>query len=48
MLPNQKPSLRRNQIHEWPDQLRTDGKKSVPLLVSNGEGKLRFVALGVQ
>src|SRR5438874_1951118 len=30
------------------DQLKKDGKKSVLLLVSNGEGALRFVALGVQ
>ncbi|MEH2529090.1 serine protease Do [Bradyrhizobium sp. AZCC 1588] len=30
------------------DQLKKDGKKSVLLLVSNGEGELRFVALGVQ
>jgi serine protease Do len=30
------------------DQLKKDGKKSVLLLVSNGEGELRFVALRVQ
>ncbi|NOJ47515.1 Do family serine endopeptidase [Bradyrhizobium archetypum] len=30
------------------DQLKKDGKKSVLLLVSNGEGELRFVALSVQ
>ena len=30
------------------DQLKKDGKKSVLLLVSNAEGELRFVALGVQ
>ena len=30
------------------DQLKQDGKKSVLLLVSNGDGELRFVALGVQ
>jgi serine protease Do len=30
------------------DQLKKDGKKSVLLLVANGEGELRFVALGVQ
>src|SRR6195952_598261 len=30
------------------DQLKKDGKKSILLLVSNGEGELRFVALGVQ
>jgi len=30
------------------DQLKKDGKKSVMLLVSNGEGELRFVALSVQ
>ena len=30
------------------DQLKKDGKKSVLLLVSNGDGELRFVALGVQ
>lgn len=29
------------------DQLKKDGKKSVLLLVSNAEGELRFVALGV-
>jgi serine protease Do len=30
------------------DQLKKDGKKSVLLLVANGDGELRFVALGVQ
>jgi len=30
------------------EQLKKDGKKSVLLLVSNGEGELRFVALSVQ
>ena len=30
------------------DALKKDGKKSVLLLVSNGEGELRFVALSVQ
>jgi serine protease Do len=30
------------------DQLKKDGKKSVLLLVSNGAGELRFVALSVQ
>jgi serine protease Do len=30
------------------DQLKKDGKKSVLLLVSNGDGELRFVALGLQ
>jgi serine protease Do len=30
------------------DQLKKDGKKSVLLLVSNGEGEVRFVALNVQ
>src|SRR5713226_528988 len=30
------------------DQLKKDGKKSILLLVSNAEGELRFVALGVQ
>ncbi|MBV9561772.1 MAG: Do family serine endopeptidase, partial [Bradyrhizobium sp.] len=30
------------------EQLKKDGKKSVLLLVSNGDGELRFVALGVQ
>ena len=30
------------------DQLKKDGKKSVLLLVSNGEGEVRFVALSVQ
>ena len=30
------------------DQLKKDGKKSVLLLVSNGEGEVRFVALGAQ
>jgi len=30
------------------DQLKKDGKKSVLLLVSNGEGELRFVALSLQ
>lgn len=29
------------------DQLKKDGKKSVLLLVSNGEGEVRFVALGL-
>ena len=29
------------------DQLKKDGKKSILLLVSNAEGELRFVALGV-
>lgn len=29
------------------DQLKKDGKKSILLLVSNGAGELRFVALGV-
>jgi serine protease Do len=29
------------------DQLKKDGKKSVLLLVSNGAGELRFVALSV-
>ncbi|HEY0331917.1 MAG TPA: Do family serine endopeptidase [Rhodopseudomonas sp.] len=30
------------------EQIKKDGKKSVLLLVSNGDGELRFVALGVQ
>jgi serine protease Do len=30
------------------DQLKKDGKRSVLLLVSNGDGELRFVALSVQ
>ena len=30
------------------EQLKKDGKKSVLLMVSNGEGQLRFVALSVQ
>jgi serine protease Do len=30
------------------DQMKKDGKKSVLLLVANGEGELRFVALSVQ
>jgi len=30
------------------DQLKKDGKKSILLLVSNGDGELRFVALGIQ
>jgi serine protease Do len=30
------------------DQLKKDGKKSVLLLVANGDGELRFVALNVQ
>ena len=30
------------------DQLKKDGKKSVLLLVSNGDGELRFVALSLQ
>jgi serine protease Do len=30
------------------DQLKKDGKKSVLLLVANGDGELRFVALSVQ
>ena len=30
------------------EKLKKDGKKSVLLLVSNGDGELRFVALGVQ
>jgi len=30
------------------EQLKKDGKKSVLLLVSNGDGELRFVALSVQ
>ncbi|MBB1093662.1 Do family serine endopeptidase [Rhodopseudomonas pseudopalustris] len=30
------------------DQLKKDGKKSVLLLVANGEGELRFVALSLQ
>jgi serine protease Do len=30
------------------DQVKKDGKKSVLLLVSNGEGELRFVALAVK
>jgi serine protease Do len=30
------------------DQLKKDGKKSVLLLVSNGDGEVRFVALNVQ
>lgn len=30
------------------DQVKKDGKKSVLLLVANGEGELRFVALSVQ
>jgi serine protease Do len=28
--------------------LKKDGKKSVLMLVSNADGELRFVALGVQ
>ncbi len=30
------------------DQLKKDGKKSVLLLVADGDGELRFVALSVQ
>jgi serine protease Do len=30
------------------EQLKKDGKKSVLLLVSNGDGELRFVALSLQ
>jgi serine protease Do len=30
------------------EQLKKDGKKSVLLLVANGDGELRFVALSVQ
>jgi serine protease Do len=30
------------------DQLKKDGKKSILLLVANGDGELRFVALSVQ
>jgi len=30
------------------DQLKKDGKKSVLLMVSNGDGQIRFVALSVQ
>jgi serine protease Do len=30
------------------DQLKKDGKKSVLLLVSNGEGELRFVAVSLK
>jgi serine protease Do len=30
------------------DQLKKDGKKSALLLVSNGDGELRFVALSLQ
>ncbi len=30
------------------EQLKKDGKKSVLLLVSNGEGEVRFVALAVK
>jgi serine protease Do len=30
------------------EQVKKDGKKSVLLLVANGEGELRFVALSVQ
>ena len=35
-------------IQKRVDQLKKDGKKSVLLLVSNGDGELRFVALSVQ
>ena len=35
-------------INKRVDQLKKDGKKSVLLLVSNGDGELRFVALSVQ
>jgi len=35
-------------IRKRVDQLKKDGKKSVLLLVANGEGELRFVALSVQ
>jgi serine protease Do len=35
-------------IRKRVDQLKKDGKKSVLLLVSNADGELRFVALGVQ
>ena len=30
------------------DQLKKDGKKSILLLVANGDGELRFVALSMQ
>ena len=35
-------------IKKLVDQLKKDGKKSVLLLVANGEGELRFVAMRVQ
>ena len=35
-------------IQKRVDQLKKDGKKSVLLLVANGDGELRFVALSVQ
>ena len=37
-----------DDIQKRVDQLKKDGKKSVLLLVSNGDGELRFVALSVQ
>ncbi|MDH6259257.1 Do family serine endopeptidase [Bradyrhizobium sp. BR13661] len=37
-----------DEIQKRIDQLKKDGKKSVLLLVSNGDGELRFVALSVQ
>jgi serine protease Do len=35
-------------IKKRTDQLKKDGKKTVLLLVSNGDGELRFVALSLQ
>ena len=37
-----------DDIKKRVEQLKKDGKKSVLLLVSNGDGELRFVALNVQ
>jgi serine protease Do len=36
------------EVQKRIEQLKKDGKKSVLLLVSNGDGELRFVALSVQ
>jgi len=36
------------EVNKRIDAVKKDGKKSVLLLVSNGDGELRFVALSVQ
>ena len=43
-----KRSTNAADIKKRVDQVKKDGKKSVLLLVANGEGELRFVALSVQ